>query len=165
MKPPSPIRTDGDTAYIFLKEGFEAIIDVGDIPLVNDKRWRLLATRDGHCYACTGQSAHGTFIMLHRFLLQPPHTLKVDHEDGDGLNNRRKNIRTATGTQNNANSVVSRRNLLGVKGVSRTKNRRFRAVIQLNDKNVHLGCFLTSEEAADAYKVAARVQWGDYAKK
>lgn len=164
IKPPSPIRIEGDTAYIFLKDGFEAMIDVADIPLVQHKRWRLVSTKKGHGYVASGQTASGDFTTLHRFLLQPPRTLNVDHEDGDGLNNRRANIRTATGSQNNANSVVSRRNKLGVKGVSARHN-KFRADIRSGDKHTYLGDYATIEEAAAAYKGAAKVLWGEFAKK
>ena len=162
-KPPSTIRIDGDTAFIFLKEGFEAAIDLADIPLVADRRWRLLTSPKGHIYVCAGQSVSGNFVTLHRHLMQPPRDRYVDHEDGDGLNNRRGNLRIASGTENNANSITMRRNRLGYKGVH-TKKGRFCAHIKIDGRTRHLGYFDTPEEASAAYLGAAKVAWGDFAK-
>jgi len=102
---------------------------------------------------------------MHRELLQAPTELSVDHVDGDGLNNRRANIRLATGTQNNANQAVTRRNKLGVKGVAVSRSGlRFRAFITPKDgRSVFLGSYATKEEAAAAYKGAAKLAFGEYA--
>jgi len=166
-KPPSAIRVDGEIAYIFLREGCEAIIDAADIHLVAGRRWRLLTTKKRHKYACSGQSRDGTFTTLHRFLARPLDNLKVDHRDGDGLNNRRKNIRPATGTQNNANCSASRKNKLGVKGVAFLDGLEngFVASIKINGKSKHLGRFKTAEEASGAYLSAAQEAWGEFARK
>jgi hypothetical protein len=165
MKPPSPIRIDGDTAYIFLKKGFEAMIDVADIQLVRHRIWRLSINKKCNTYyAASGQSVSGDFVTLHRFLLQPPRSLHVDHKDGNGLNNRRTNIRLATGTQNNANMAVSRRNKLGIKGVE-ARGSLYRATVCTKGKMIRLGLFQTPEEASAAYYSAAKMLWGEYAKK
>lgn len=78
----------------------------------------------------------------------------VDHEDGDGLNNRWLNLRQATHAQNCSNARVRRDNALGLKGVSRRKG-RYTARIQANGERRLLGYFKTPEEAHAAYCVAA----------
>ena len=86
----------------------------------------------------------------------------LDHRDGDGLNNRFKNIRPATASQNSANSAPTRGRTLP-KGVHRKRGRYF-AIIGHNRKQRHLGTFDTPEEASAAYQVAARECFGDYAR-
>jgi hypothetical protein len=83
-KPPSPIRIDGDTAYIALTMGLEAAIDINDVPLVSDRRWRVLTGKAGNYYAVSGQ--HPRTVLLHRLLMGTPKEVKIDHKDGNGLN-------------------------------------------------------------------------------
>lgn len=81
----------------------------------------------------------------------------VDHIDRDRANCRWANLREASRSQNLQNMGVTRRNKLGVKGVHRTPNGRFRAAIHRNGQTRRLGCFLTIEEAAAAYARAGGV--------
>jgi hypothetical protein len=67
----------------------------------------------------------------------------TDHKDGDGLDNRKRNLRTATVSQNQTNSpgrVATRRS--GSKGVIRGSGRnaeKWRAAIKVEGKSRHLG--------------------------
>ena len=87
----------------------------------------------------------------------------TDHIDGNGLNNRFKNLRLATRGQNKANSRVRKDNKLGVKGVDRYGN-KYRARIRINGRLTYLGYFNTAQEASAAYEKAARVYFGEFAK-
>lgn len=160
---PSAIRVDEDAsvAFVFLREGFEAVIDVADLPLVEGKAWRLLTTPTGHAYAYTRIPGNACLLM-HRMLMHSLPGEMVDHEDGDGLNNRRKNMRNCSNAQNQANKAAERRSKLGIKGVSPRRN-RFKAVITPKGRKIHLGYFGTAEEAAAAYKGAAKILWGEFA--
>ena len=91
----------------------------------------------------------------------PEPGLDIDHIDGNGLNNRFDNLRLATRSQNLANSRLSKRNLLGIKGVRRVGN-RFRAQIAVRGKYKHLGYFDTPQEASAAYQKAAIKHHGDF---
>lgn len=157
---PSPIRISGDTAFIWLREGFEAEIDVADIPLVQGKRWRMWNGAHGHCYAGTGYTIYGTYMPLHRLLMNTPSDMVVDHIDGDGLNNRRSNLRNCTGKQNMGNRLKARLGMMGHVPMGRTK---YRATIRVGTKNVVLGSFETQAEANAAYKGAAKVLRGEFA--
>jgi len=88
----------------------------------------------------------------------------LDHEDRDGLNNRWANLRDANRRQNVGNAPAWRTNKLGVRGVSRVVgSNKYRANIRLKGKQTHLGHFDTIEEAAAAYKAAAKAYYGEFA--
>lgn len=160
-KPPSHIEIVGDTAVISLTKGLCTTVDLADVDRLAGYRWvALINGQTGHAYAIRYE--RGKAILLHRELLDFPRAT-IDHVDGDGLNNRRANIREATFSQNMANKVLERRNKLGIKGVSVARG-RFKAVITPNGKKIHLGTFDTAEEAAAAYRGASRALWGDFAR-
>jgi hypothetical protein len=104
-------------------------------------------------------------ILMHRLILGVTIS-KVDHEDGDGLNNRRNNLRKATNTQNGCNR---KKQLHGstskYKGVCwNSKRQKWRGTIKLNGKAKHLGYFHTEILAAQAYDVAAKNLHGAFAR-
>jgi hypothetical protein len=89
----------------------------------------------------------------------------IDHRDGNSRNNRWRNLRLATRSQNSANSRRSRQNTSGYKGVSlvRRSGRRWRAVIY-KKRRIHLGTFATPQAAHAAYVAAARKLFGKFAR-
>ena len=101
-------------------------------------------------------------VLMHRYLLQANPGERVDHQDGNGLNNRRENIRKATSSQNGMNARAQVGGSSKFKGVWRPT--RWRAEIRVNYKTIHLGSFATEEEAAHAYDEAARRLFGEFAR-
>lgn len=88
----------------------------------------------------------------------------VDHHNGDGLDNRRANIRGATRRENNCNRRLNRNSTTGFKGVGyKTQLRRFFASIQVNGKRKHLGYFDDIIEAAIVYDRACYTLHGAFA--
>lgn len=87
----------------------------------------------------------------------------VDHANGDGLDNRRANLRAATRSQNMGNRRTQA-NLSGYKGVTPFRGGKWHARIQVDGKERSLGYYTTPEEAALAYDAAARIAWGEYAR-
>lgn len=75
---------------------------------------------------------------------------KIDHRDGDGLNNRWKNLRPASSAQNNQNVTRRKDNCSGHPGVhwDRTIG-KWKAQASTGGKRHHLGLFETAEEAAE----------------
>ena len=93
---------------------------------------------------------------------------RLDHQDRNGLNNQVANLRSATGTLNNANTGLTKRNRSGFRGVSFfRRDGRWRASICCNGKWKHLGYFPGTEagriEAARAYNRAAIEHFGEFA--
>jgi hypothetical protein len=160
------IRVEGDVAYIPLTKGYEAVIDAADVHLVSGCNW--YANTDGHTvYAQRGAYADGVqkTTRLHRVLMSVDDGLLVDHRDGDGLNNRRSNLRVATRAQNNRNQRLVVRNSSGFKGVSWDKHeRKWQAQIRMNNKTHNLGRYRTPEDAHAAYCEASTRLHGEFAR-
>ena len=90
-----------------------------------------------------------------------PKGIDVDHENGDRADNKWKNLRLATRSQNNFNSIVPCNNTTGFRGVYKTSNGRGKpwfARVTVDRKIIHLGTFDTVEEARAA-RVEAEKQY------
>jgi hypothetical protein len=83
---------------------------------------------------------------------------EIDHEDGDALNNRWRNLREATRAQNKQNRAAAANNKAGLKGVRSLANGAFQAAI-----SAHLGTFKTARAAHIAYCRAAKLLRGEFA--
>lgn len=103
-------------------------------------------------------------IFMHRVILNTPLGYETDHSNGDGLDNRKENLRIATASQNKWNRNKYKNNTSGYKGVSWEKDRgRWRAYIILKTERIHLGYFNDKHEAARAYNAAAIKYHGEFA--
>lgn len=87
----------------------------------------------------------------------------IDHINGDRFDNRITNLRVANVAENSRNQMASKRNKLGLKGVSKKQSGRYCATIHIRGKNHHLGTFPTAEDAAMAYNEAAIEHYGEFA--
>jgi hypothetical protein len=100
---------------------------------------------------------------MHQHVLKTE--LNVDHRNGNGLDNRLANLRPASVAQNGWNAALSKANTSGIKGVCWNKvHRKWVALIRIDGKRLHLGFFVTVQEAADAYASAAERYHGEFAK-
>lgn len=156
------IRIDGDVAYVPLTKGYEAVVDVADVPLVHGVNW-CAGVKRGTVYAMRtkyGPDGRET-VMMHRAICLPAVGVEVDHKDGNGLNNTRANLRSATKSQNMHNQKISTRNTSGFKGVSKIKG-RWESNIRLNGKKRRLGIFDTPEAASAAYAKASAALHGEF---
>lgn len=159
-----PIRVQGDTAFITLTKGREAVIDAADAPLISGVNWCTEEANDT-CYAVRTAKSGGIkrHVRLHRVIMAAPEGVHVDHIDGDGLNCRRSNMRLATHTENMRNSRSRKDNKSGVKGVCfDVWTGRWQAKIQVDGRTVHLGRFHDLKAAAEAYRAASEKYHGGF---
>ena len=90
---------------------------------------------------------------------------EVDHWDLDRQNNRWKNLREATKSQNRANLRPYANCASGAKGVRFYEpNQKWLARISVNGKRIHLGYRETRKEAVALYEIAAREAYGEFAR-
>jgi hypothetical protein len=99
---------------------------------------------------------------IHREILSVPDGLECDHVNRNPLDNRRKNLRIATSTQQKGNQRILRTtNKSGYRGVCWHKQQGiWRATL----KGKHLGLFRDPIDAARAYDAAAKAYFGEFAK-
>lgn len=89
---------------------------------------------------------------------------QIDHINCDRSDNRIKNLRGASLTENNRNTLISSNNTSGVKGVSMARSGRWVAKIRDGNKNIHLGTFDSIDEAAEAYSCANLKYHGSFSR-
>lgn len=113
--------------------------------------------QSGRMRRITGRS------LLHQHV--PGYSGFADHRNGNGLDNRRSNLRPATRRQNQMNMRKQRHTASQFKGVSwRPKDSGWGAYIRLNGRQTWLGLFAKEEDAALAYNFAAHEHFGEFAK-
>lgn len=79
-----------------------------------------------------------------------PGAKQVDHKDTNPANDRIRNLRLATHSQNMYNQKRNKANTSGIKGVYYQESRgKFVAMIKIKGKSKYLGSFLTKEEAGE----------------
>ncbi len=142
-----------------LTHGKLAIVDDRDFEMVSRHKWS--AHKSGkNWYASTNVpngSGRQRTVKMHQLIKPAPPGLERDHRDGNGLNNRRKNLRVCRHANNCRNQSVSASSRSGVKGVDFHKNSgKWRARITVNWKVQHIGYFETRNAARDAYNTAAK---------
>lgn len=102
---------------------------------------------------------------MHREILKAPKNKSTDHINGNGLDNRRKNLRLCSVSQNACNQKPRVNNTSGFRGVYRKKGiKNWLVLIQYKKKSRHVGYYSTAIEAARAYDKAARKHHGAFAR-
>jgi hypothetical protein len=90
--------------------------------------------------------------------------MEVDHINGDGLDNRKSNLRLATRAQNGCNLRPQQGKSSRFKGVAWHVCGKWRAHISPNRTQIALGLFDDEIDAALAYDMAALAQFGEFAR-
>ena len=155
---------------IELTRGLVAIVSNVDFKWLNQWKWYASKSSSGLFYAVRRTSRRDsprTMIHMHREVakragknIEGEH---VDHRNQDSLDNRRGNLRPATHQQNLANRGPQRNNKSGYKGVSWcNRDSKWLAQIKVNQRQMNLGRFDLAEDAAAAYRKAARKHFGQF---
>lgn len=157
-------------AFMEIYGGHILLIDDADYDLIRGTSWSVqYQYKDGvkllDFPSCVRGWVNGKTTSIHAVLMNPPKGMKVDHINGDILDNRRCNLRICTNAENIRNSRRYSCNRLGIKGVSKERTGKFRAQIRNNEgKHLHLGTFETADAAHQAYVEAAKKYHGEFAR-
>jgi hypothetical protein len=156
----------GSTVRIPLANGKGfALVDEVDASLVASYSWYRHPNGHGGFYARAYVRGSGKERPRQVFMHQLLAGRGADHENGDGLDNRRSNLREApSASQQGANTKATA-------GTSRFKGvywsnaaRKWVARITVNRIGRHLGVFADEAAAAHAYDKAAVEAWGQFAR-
>jgi hypothetical protein len=149
-------------AIIPVTQGKATIIDRADYDAVRKYKWYAHSNGSGNYYVKRNGGKDGV-IGLANSLMNPPEGLIVDHINGDGLDNRRENLRICTHAENMRNRRKLKQGRSQYKGVRLEPSGRWRAVIKYEGEMIHIGCFDTENQAAIAYNEKAVILFGKYA--
>lgn len=155
---------------IQLSQSKQAIVDDDDYALVAAYKWH--AVKNGqNWYAHTKvphpQQGGRVSFSMHRLILGLDFgdRREGDHVNGNGLDNRRANLRISTHSQNSKNRKNHKPGSSRFKGVSwHVHSRKWHAQIQCDGVKHTLGYFQDETDAAKAYDVAAKELHGAHAR-
>lgn len=153
------LSPQGDFALVPLTHGEFAKIDVEDIPKVEGFNWNSSGCGYAH------RRLKGKILYLHRFINNSTPGEFTDHINGDKLDNRKNNLRSATNAQNLFNMKPHKDGSSQYKGVYWAKGKgKWRARIQAEGRGRHIGYYECEEDAALAYDREAIKYFKNYAR-
>lgn len=166
------MRVDGNVAFLPLGKGRGAkrkfaLVDLEDADRVFAHRW--FAQPSGLTWYVRASSSLMLPVHhmgLHAYILRAHKGQRIDHVNGDGLDNRKENLRFASGKENarNCYKTVSSHVTSKFKGVSLTSSGRWLAQISIDGTPNIIGLFDLESEAAHAYDAEATRCFGEFAK-
>lgn len=155
-------------AYINLGNSHNAIVDMEDLPRLSRSRWSYNKNGGTYYVSCniTPDGVRKKAYMHCEVMGTPPAGKEIDHINGNGLDNRKENLRFCSHRENCQASRKRQQNASSMyKGVTWRKDRKkWRANICLMDgTKKHLGYFESELDAAKAYDEAALKLFGNFA--
>lgn len=157
-----------NTRLIPLTQGRVALVDIEDFEELNKYKWQSHRNHASRHKAVTkkpdGKWCYIT-ILMHRFIMKAKKGQEIDHVNGNGLDNRKVNLRFCTRSQNCSNSVKKNKSKK-YKGIYfRDRSGGSWEVMVIFKRQRHfIGIFKNEKEAALAYNEAAKKYHGEFAK-
>lgn len=149
---------EGSKAVPVGTKGDYALVDEEDYDRVMEHNWCLCSKR-----GYVGSRINGKIVLMHRFIMNPPDDMEVDHIFHNTLDNRKSQLRVCNRQQNCQNTR-------GVAGTSTFKGvywstfyKKWVSSIIHNGIYIHVGYFTDEVEAARAYDIKVRELRGDFA--
>jgi hypothetical protein len=150
-----------------LKEHVKSVI-------VDDDEWHRIMRHSCCVNKCDYVSIRQSksITMLHRFLMNPPADMIVDHINGNKLDNRKENLRIVTAKQSSYNKGKHNRadatsTYKGVSKVTRKLKKGdkvfYMCFVSKDGVRYNLGSFLNELDAARAYNAKAQELFGEFA--
>lgn len=149
---------DGMTAELTSTNGYKILLDVEDVELARHYKWHVTKSQKGVLSVMSSDR-----VYLHQLVMGFPDNREVDHINLNRLDNRKKNLRVVTHQQNQCNQPLQSNNTSGVSGVRYYPPRKkFCARLKIAQHDIHLGYYLTFQEAVQARNVGMECMFGEY---
>ncbi|MBZ2166364.1 HNH endonuclease [Methanobacterium spitsbergense] len=144
-----------------------ALVDKEDLDYLNQWKWNTLKMHNS--YYALRNTYLGTFegkkkfkmVRMHRLILNAPKNMMVDHINGNGLDNRKSNLRICSNRQNTQNRKHGKKSSRYPGVYFNKRNKNWVARIQIKGKINFLGSFKDEKDAAKAYEKACRELVGE----
>jgi hypothetical protein len=152
MKNNYEIRGDHIVIFLSKRDGsiHETSVSLSDLERLHDfpNTWCVAWNPYTKSYYVKGK-LRNKIIYLHRWLLNPPKNMVIDHINHSTLDNRRENLRVVTNSQNQFNrSGLNEQNSSGYRNVGWYKPyQKWRVVVKVDKKQIFGGYFDDIEEA------------------
>lgn len=155
-KKENKVEINGDQATIFIKrrsgEVVKTVIDTDCVELIKGYCWTSLWNKNNKSYyikAAIKRNGKVTSVTLHRLLMNAPDDKLVDHINHDTLDNRLKNLRIVTASENSQNLKGARsHSKSGIRGVFWNKEwKKWQVQVRIEGKLIHIGYFKDIELA------------------
>lgn len=148
--------------HIKLTMGESVIVDDNEYEELSKYKWVLSKPKENHKYAVRYEG--GKSIAMHRQILNCSGRLSlVDHKNGNGLDNRKNNLRICDHQKNAFNTEKTIKNKSGFKGIYLCQRLKSWCVqMRINKKVKHLGTFKSLEDAITLYKNKSLEIHGDF---
>lgn len=141
--------------------------DLEDYDLIKDYCWHMHT--DGYIRTCCGidkinGKRKNKYIMLHQLLSKKyGYGEEPDHINGRTYDNRKENLRESIHEQNMKNCKMYKNNTSGHKGVYYSKREgKWKATINIDKKQTHLGTFSNYEDAVVCRENAERRYYKEF---
>lgn len=139
-----------------VKPGFLLIYDAEDEAVVLSRRWHVSG----------GYVVHRPFgqrrSFFHNLVMHTPDEYVVDHINGNGLDNRKQNLRICSRAENARNRKLNKNSTSGFKGVSRVSKNRWRASLRINGVDIRGSLYSDPAVAAKEYDLMSRAWHGEF---
>ncbi len=130
----------------------------GKFALVDDEDYEKLLAKKWHLHSCgyacsTVKKDGGSFtVMMHREIMNPCKDLEIDHRNHNRLDNRKKNLKICSRSDNLLNGSSHKDSKSKFRGVSWCKQtNKWRAQLRIKGISYNIGRFNTELKAARAY--------------
>lgn len=159
-------KTFWNAVCVKITKGLHVVIDIEDYERVAEHRWHAHIVGNNKYARKTARiDGRKLNVPMQRVILGIRDSRIVDHRNGDGLDNRKANLRIASKQNNNINIRPRRGCKSQYKGVLfESRRKAWVARIQHDGKSYHLGQYGTEQDAARAYNYAASLLFEDYAR-
>ena len=156
----------GDHVWAAATMGFVVLVSPDDSALLERNKWSVSKqTNRIKPYYSVGRTSKidgkKKRVLLSRAVLCPASGEMVDHINHNTFDNRRKNLRVCTATENACNRSANTGQRF--KGVIATRHGKFQAEAKIFGERVYLGVFETAQEAAEARARVVEQLHGDFA--
>lgn len=147
---------------IKINKGFVVLIDKENLNKIMNMKWYVVKKGSiyyaAHTYYYKGKSKR---LYMHRYLMDETNPkIHVDHINGNGLDNRKLNLRSVTAIENGRNRGKQSNNKSGYKGVYWNKQKnKWHSVLRHMGKKIHLGFYDDAKSASESYYKKAKEIW------